>query len=52
MDFMVTDAPTQLPFYSRLQTNDTAGVSVLSHIVSNVPGPPQKCLANASHICP
>ena len=49
MDFMATDAPTQLPFYSRLQTNGTAGIDVLTHNVSNIPGLLQKCLTTVSH---
>ena len=38
MDLMATDAPTQLLLYSRLQTNGTARVDVLTHNVSNIPG--------------
>ena len=38
VDMMATDAPTQLIFYSRLQTNGTARVDVLNHNVSNIPG--------------
>ena len=38
MDLMATDAPTQLFFYSRLQTNGTTGADVLNHNVSNIPG--------------
>ena len=38
MDLMATDVPTQLLFYSRLQTNGTAGLDVLNHNVSNIPG--------------
>ena len=49
MDLMATDASTQLPSYSRNQTNGTAGVDVLNHNVSNIPGPLQKCLAPVSH---
>ena len=38
MDLIATKAPTQLLFYSRLQTNGTAGVDVLKRNVSNIPG--------------
>ena len=38
MDLMATYAPTQLLLHSRLQTNGTAGVDVLNHNVSNIPG--------------
>ena len=38
MDLMAIDAPAQLLFHSRLQTNGTAGVGVLNYNASNIPG--------------
>ena len=49
MGLMTTDASTQLPFFSRVQTNDTARVDLLNHNVKNIPGPLQKCSVTVFH---